>query len=100
MDNETTLEAILLNQNQKADETINALETLITQNENNNTESILEAHLVIQNDILEAQKELIKTIKEKENEPIEIKFEIVGGEAELVEEDTEEDNETTDEEND
>lgn len=100
MDNETTLEAILVNQNQKADETINALETLITQNENNNTESILEAHLVIQNDILEAQKELIKTIKEKENEPIEIKFEIVGGEAELVEEDIEEDNETTDEEND
>ncbi len=100
MDNESTLEAILVNQNQKADETINALETLITQNENNNTESILEAHLVIQNDILEAQKELIKTIKEKENEPIEIKFEIVGGEAELVEEDTEEDNETTDEEND
>ena len=99
MDNETTLEAILVNQNQKADETINALETLITQNENNNTESILEAHLVRQNDILEAQKELIKTIKEKENEPIEIKFEIVGGEAELVEEDTEEDNETTDEEN-
>lgn len=96
MDNESTLEAILVNQNQKADETINALETLITQNENNNTESILEAHLVIQNDILEAQKELIKTIKEKENEPIEIKFEIVGGEAELVEED----NETTDEEND
>ena len=100
MDNESTLEAILVNQNQKADETINALETLITQNENNNTESILEAHLVIQNDILEAQKELIKTIKEKENEPIEIKFEIVGGEAELVEEDIEEDNETTDEEND
>lgn len=100
MDNESTLEAILVNQNQKAAETINALETLITQNENNNTESILEAHLVIQNDILEAQKELIKTIKEKENEPIEIKFEIVGGEAELVEEDTEEDNETTDEEND
>lgn len=100
MDNETTLEAILVNQNQKADETINALETLITQNENNNTESILEAHLVIQNDILEAQKELIKTIREKENEPIEIKFEIVGGEAELVEEDTEEDNESTDEEND
>lgn len=97
MDNESTLEAILVNQNQKADETINALETLITQNENNNTESILEAHLVIQNDILEAQKELIKTIKEKENEPIEIKFEIVGGEAELVEEDIEEDNETTDE---
>ena len=100
MDNETTLEAILVNQNQKADETINALETLSTQNENNNTESSLEANLVIQNDILEAQKELIKTIKEKENEPIEIKFEIVGGEAELVEEDTEEDNETTDEEND
>ena len=100
MDNESTLEAILVNQNQKADETITALETLITQNENNNTESILEAHLVIQNDILEAQKELIKTIKEKENEPIEIKFEIVGGEAELVEEDIEEDNETTDEEND
>lgn len=100
MDNESTLEAILVNQNQKADETINALETLITQNENNNTESILEAHLVIQNDILEAQKELIKTIREKENEPIEIKFEIVGGEAELVEEDTEKDNETTDEEND
>ncbi len=46
MDNETTLEVILVNQNQKADETINALETIISQNENNKVDDILEAQLV------------------------------------------------------
>ena len=96
MDNETTLEAILVNQNQKADETINALETIIAQNENNKVDDILEAQLITQKELVDSHKELIQAIKDKENEPIEIKFEIVGGEAELVEED----NETTDEEND
>ena len=46
MDNESTLEAILVNQNQKADETINALETIISQNESNKVDDILEAQLV------------------------------------------------------
>lgn len=93
MDNESTLEAILVNQNQKADETIQALETIIAQNENNKVDDILEAQLITQKELVDSHKELIQAIKDKENEPIEIKFEIVGGEAELVEED----NETTDE---
>lgn len=65
MDNESTLEAILVNQNQKADETINALETIIAQNEENKIDTILEAQLL-------TQKELLEKLPEKQNISIQV----------------------------
>jgi hypothetical protein len=96
------LETLIVQNEKNHQELKETLETLIVQGENNKVEDILEAQLVKQQEFLDVSKELIQTIKDKDNE-IEIKVEIVGGEAQYIEEDHKEeteDNHTSDEERD
>ena len=52
---------------------------------NSTADIIVEATGINHRELMETQKELIRIIQEKEKEDIEIKFEIVGGEAQLIE---------------
>jgi hypothetical protein len=57
---------------------------------NTANEVLIQAQSVNHNAMIDMQKELIRVIQEKEKEDIEIKFEIVGGEAQLIETEHEE----------
>lgn len=57
---------------------------------NTANEVLIQAQSVNHNAMMDMQKELIRIIQEKEKEDIEIKFEIVGGEAKVIETENEE----------
>lgn len=91
-----TLEAILQNQDEQMSDANDTLTKILIQTADNNSDDLFEKQLLLQDETIQAIKDLKDTINSKQNEPIEIKFEIVGGEASIIE--MEEDKETDDEE--
>ena len=68
MNPQDTLEQILVNNDKHNTDQTKLIETLITQNENNNPEPLLQASVIAQNSILEEARKANQIAEETKNE--------------------------------